>query len=160
MTTTHEFREVQYAGRNSYGLSRRLVMALFLLIAHYYSGSDENLEGALLLLGGFLLLFSIVLLFVPSYTILLQHRTLVLKPAFGKEIHLSVETIAEASIAPYSRFHFNNIVFNVFDAGEHKFYAEGSKALLVNLKEAAVYRIGCKNAETLLQQITAIHPLS
>lgn len=160
MTTTHEFREVQYTGRNSYGFSRRLVMALFLFIAHYYSGSEENLEGTLLLLGGFLLLFSLLLLFIPSYTILLQHATLVLKPAFGKAIQLPVETIAEASIVTYSRFHFNNIVFNVLDGDEHKFYAEGSKALLVNLKDGAVYRIGCKNAETLLQQITAIQQSS
>ncbi len=156
MLPTIQFKEVQYAGRNTYGLSRRLVMAIFLLIAHFYSPLDENLGGALLYLGLFLLLFCIILLFIPSYTILLESNTLILKPSSGKEIRLPVTYIEQAAVVPYSRYHFNNIVFNVLSENEYRFYAEGSKALLLNLKAGNIFRIGCKGADELLLKIDEV----
>lgn len=154
------FKEIQYTGRNMYGLSRRLVMATFLLIAHFYSTDNENLEGALLILGVLLLAFSVILWFIPNYQILLNHQRLILRPTSGKEISLPLEYIEKGEVVRYSRYHFNNIVFNVQDNGEYKFYAEGSKALLVNLKAGNVFRIGCKNADELLLKIEEIKKAS
>lgn len=147
------FKQVHFVGRNTYGISRRLVMAAFLFIAHYYSPQFENLEGALLILGLIILVSSIILFFVPSYTVMLEEKTLVLKPGFGKEIRLPLEYIVHAEVVPYSKYHFNNIVFNVLSNDEYKFYAEGSKALLLNLKAGNTFRIGCKKADELLLKI-------
>lgn len=160
MPNSPHFKEIQYAGRNTYGLSRRLVMATFLLIAHYYSGSHENLEGALLILGMLLLAASAALWFIPKYQILLTDQSLILKPNTGKEIRLPLDYIEKAEKVKYSNYHFNNIVFNVLDNGEYKFYAEGSKALLLNLKAGNVFRIGCKNADELLLKIEEIKKAS
>lgn len=153
MQVADQFKEVQYVGRNTYGLSRRLVMAAFLLIAHFYSPLDENLNGALLYLGLILIISCIVLLFVPSYTITLTDKILVIKPTYGKEIRLPLDYIEKAEVVRYSRYHFNNVVFNVLDKDEYKFYAEGSKALLLNLKAGNIFRIGCKKADELLLKI-------
>ncbi len=153
MTTTPDFKETQYAGRNVYGLSRRLVMAAFLFLAHYYSSVDENLGGGLLYPGVILIVLSIVLLFVPGYTIRLENEVLILKRTLGKEIRLPLEYIVQAEVVEYSKYHFNNIVFNVLAHNEYKFYTEGTKALLLNLKAGNTFRIGCKKADELLLKI-------
>ena len=154
------FKEIQYTGRNIYGLSRRLVMAIFLIVAHFYSTADENLEGALLILGLLLILGSVILWFIPNYHILLTNQVLVLKPSYGKEIRLPLEYIEKATVVRYSKYHFNNIVFNVLDEDEYKYYAEGSKALLLNLKAGNTFRIGCKRADELQLKIEEIKKLS
>ena len=72
------FRERQYIGRNSYGLARRLVMAIFALVAHFYSYDPMDFENGFFLFGVILIIISIVLLFVLYYTIQLKPDVLIL----------------------------------------------------------------------------------
>ncbi len=147
------FREKQYLGRNTYGLSRRLVILVFCIIAHFYSEEKSDTTGLFLLVGLFTVLLSLILLFVPLYTIQLDQRQLVLKSLLRRSVSIPLSDILHAGVVKYSRYHFNNPVFHVFAEGEYKFYAEGSGAILLDLKGGKIYRIGTKQANELQIQI-------
>lgn len=154
MSTEPVFFEKQYLGRNTYGLSRRIVMMLFCFAAHYYGEELYNPTGLFLLVGFIILAASLLLLFVPLYTIRLQKDELQLKSLRKKVIHLPLHSIQSTEVADYSKYHFNNPVFNVLEGGEYKFYSEGKGALLLQLEGGPAFRIGCKQAERLAAEIT------
>jgi len=150
------FRERQYIGRNSYGLARRLVMAIFALVAHFYSYDPMDFENGFFLIGVILIITSIVLLFVPYYTIQLKPDVLILHSRKEKEIRLPLIYIEKTDSVKYSKYHFNNAKFNVQDKGEHHFYAEGPNALLLNLQGGHIFRIGCRQSEELNRKIAEL----
>lgn len=152
---SHEiiFKEVHYLGRNRYGLSRRLVMMVFCFIAHYYSEEKGNIEGVFFIVGLVILLLSVVLWFVPYYTIELKNNLLTIISSRKKEVTLPLNVITHAETGIYNRFHLNNPVFNVFNDGEYKFYAEGRKALLLNLEGGNKFKIGMKRPDILFTEI-------
>lgn len=153
MSNKIKFMEKQYLGRNSYGLSRRVVMIIFCFIAHFYSEEHNSSTGLFLLVGVFTLTLSVLLVFIPLYTVSLSEGNLHLISLRKKVVNIPVRLIKRAEVLPYSPYHLNNPVFNVKDKEEYKFYAEGSKALLLNLEGGNVLRIGVRNAELLLSEI-------
>jgi len=153
MTSNIKFREVQYLGRNMYGLSRRLIMAIFCYIAHFYSEEKGNIEGIFFLVGSIITLVSFVLLFIPYYTIELKEDVLLLKSLQKKEVSIPLNVIRKADVCVYNRYHLNNPVFNVFNEKEFRFYAEGRKALLLNLEGGNILKIGVKKADLLYSEI-------
>ncbi|MBK7886234.1 MAG: hypothetical protein IPJ86_02695 [Bacteroidetes bacterium] len=153
MNTNLPFTEKHYLGRNSYGLSRRLVMILFCFIAHFYSEENHQSTGLFLLVGWVTIAISVVLLFIPLYTITLEKGEIQLKTMRNKMVRIPLTMIRQMESIKYSRYHFNNPVFNVRDNGELKFYAEGSTALLLQLEGGNTYRIGVKDPERLLGAI-------
>ncbi len=155
-TTEPLFRERQYIGRNFYGLLRRLVLAAFLLTAHFYSYDPMDFENGFFLIGALLILISIVLLFIPYYTIELKADMLLLHSRKEKEIRLPLSYIESSTAVKYSTYHFNNARFNVLDEQEHHFYAEGPNALLLNLQGGHVFRIGCRQSEELNRKIAEL----
>jgi hypothetical protein len=152
---SHEikFKEVHYLGRNSYGLSRRLVMMVFCFIAHFYSEEKGNIDGVFIIVGLVILLLSIVLWYVPYYTIELQNNSLSIISSRKKVVTLPLKVITHVETGIYNRFHLNNPVFNVLNNGEYKFYAEGRKALLLNLEGGNRFKIGMKRPEILYTEI-------
>lgn len=152
---SHEilFKEVHYLGRNRYGLSRRLVMIVFCFIAHYYSGEKGNIEGVFFIVGLAIFLISLVLWFVPYYTIELKNNVIKIVSIRKKEVTLPLNFITEATTGIYNRFHLNNPVFNVFNDGEYQFYAEGRKALLLNLEGGNKFKIGMKRPDLIYTEI-------
>ncbi len=153
MNTNLPFTEKHYLGRNSYGLSRRLVMIIFCFIAHFYSEENHQSTGLFLLVGWVTIAISVVLLFIPLYTITLEKGEIQLKTMRNKMVRIPLTMIRQMESVKYSRYHLNNPVFNVLDNGEHKFYAEGSTALLLQLEGGNTYRIGVKDPERLLREI-------
>lgn len=152
------FKEVHYLGRNSYGLSRILIMMIFCFIAHYYSEEKGNIEGIFFIVGNIILLLSIVLWFVPYYTIALKKDTLLLISSRKKEVQLPISAMTKIELGVYNKYHLNNPVFNVLNDEEYCFYAEGRKALLLNLEGGNRFKIGMKypeNLYTTLKKYTA-----
>ncbi|MBL7923028.1 MAG: hypothetical protein JNL88_02410 [Bacteroidia bacterium] len=147
------FTETQYLGRNSYGLARRLLMVTFCFIAHFSTDEREQSGGLFLLVGSAILLLSLVLVFVPCYTITLKGNELQLKPLRKKEIILPLQVIRKAEVLDFNRYHFNNPVFNVFTENEYRFYAEGRSAILLHLEAGHVFRIGARKAALLLEEL-------
>jgi len=155
MNTALLFNETQYLGRNMYGLARRMVIALFCLIAHFITDERDDTAGLFFIVGSATLLLSLILLFVPYYTIKLDQEYLTLKSTGRKEVKIPLRVITNMEITSYNRYHLNNPVFNVLDIAEYKFYAEGRKALVVNLEGGNVFRIGCRDAALLKEKIEA-----
>jgi hypothetical protein len=155
-TTEPIFTERQYIGRNSYGLARRMVMAIFALIAHFYSYDPMDFENGFFLIGALLIILSIVLFFVPYYTLQLQADVLIIHSRKEKEVRLPLMYIEKSEAVKYSKYHFNNARFNVQDKDEHHFYAEGPNALLLNLQGGHKFRIGCRRAEELNRKIVEL----
>jgi len=153
MNAKPTFTEKQFLGRNTYGLSRRLVMIVFCFIAHYYSEEKPEPTGLFFLVGCVTIVISLVLLFIPLYTITLENGVLQLKTMRNKVIQIPLPQILEVEAVKYSRYHFNNPVFNVLDHTEYKCYAEGAKAHLIKLESGKVYRIGVKDADRLFSEI-------
>ncbi len=147
------FKEVHYLGRNRYGLSRRMVMMVFCFIAHFYSEEKGNIDGVFFLVGLVILLLSIVLWFVPYYTIELKNNILTIISSRKKEVILPLNVIMQAELGIYNRFHLNNPVFNVLNDDEYRFYAEGRKALLLNLEGGNKFKIGMKRPDILYTEI-------
>ncbi len=153
MNNEIKFKEVHYLGRNYYGLSRRLVMMIFCFIAHFYSEEKGNIEGVFFIVGNVILLLSVVLWFIPYYTIELKNNILHLISSRKKEVNLPLNAIMNVEIGIYNRYHLNNPVFNVLNKDEYRFYSEGRKALLLKLEGGNKFRIGMKSPEILFTEI-------
>jgi hypothetical protein len=148
------FEEKQYLGFNTYSISRRMVLAIFCFVAYYYTEDRERNADLLFLVGIFILIVSVILLFVKYLHIKVTEGSVILKGMWSTRlVKIDLSAIATAEKGIYSKYHLNNPAFNVHVSNTIKFYAGGSDALKLTDKEGLVYLIGTHKADEFLRAV-------
>ncbi len=142
------FEEKQYLGFNTYSISRRVVLAIFCFVAYYYTENREQNGDLLFLVGIFILVISVVLLFVKHLHITVTENSIVLKGMWRTRL-VKIDRISIVNVEKtvYSNYHLNNPAFNVHSNNTIKFYSGGSDAIKITDREGLSYLIGTYRRE-------------
>ena len=151
------FEEKQYLGFNAYSISRRLVLAIFCFVAYYYTENREENADLLFLLGIFILVISVLLLFVKYLHTTVTSNAVILTGMQKKRlVKIDLLGITKVEKTFYSTYHLNNPAFNVHTQNTIKFYAGGKDALRITDRDGLVYLIGTSKSDELLRIISEL----
>lgn len=151
------FEEKQYLGFNAYSISRRVVLSIFCFVAYYYTEDREQNGDLLFLLGIFILVVSVVLLFVKHLHITVTENSIILKGMWKTRlVKIDRSSIANIEKTVYSSYHLNNPAFNVHSRNTIKFYSGGSDAIKLTDREGMNYLIGTYKVEEFYRALTKL----
>ena len=149
------FEEKQYLGFNAYSISRRMVLAIFCFVAYYYTENREQNADLLYVLGLFILVVSVALLFVKQLHILVTENSIVLKGMWKTRlVKIDRSSIVSVGKTAYSNYHLNNPAFNVHSRNTIKFYSGGKDAVKLTDREGMNYLIGTYKPEEFYRALT------
>lgn len=153
MEETVLFREKQYLGRNSYWISRRLVLAAFCFLVYFLEKEGRNAE-LLLIVGLSISVISVLLLFIIHFKTSVYPDSIELDGLWSaRKVKISLDSIMSAEKIPYSGFLLNNPVYNLHKKGTIRFYTRGKEAVKLTDKDGLEYIIGSQLADDLLRAI-------
>ena len=137
------YTENQYLGRDRGWVSVRLVLALFCFAAYYINIERENESQLFLLVGGAVLIVSIVMMYMLHYRITVVKGSIRLSGLWTTRlVKIDLNSIVKVESRPYSKFFINNSVYNLHQKGQIKFYAGGKDAVWLTDRDGLVYIIG------------------
>lgn len=150
------FEEKQYLGFNPYSISRRMVLAIFCFVAYYYTENREENADLLFVLGIFILIVSVVLLFVKHLHIIITENSIILKGMRKTRlVKIDRSSIVNVEKTIYSNYHLNNPAFNVHSKNTIKFYSGGKDAIRLTDREGMNYLIGTYKPEEFYRALNA-----
>jgi len=130
MSDKPAFIEKQYLGREFIPLTIRLVMAVFCFAAYFLTdiGSDSN---ELLAIVGFaIIIISIIMGFLLHFRTRVLNKSILLDGLWTTRlVKIDLNSIIRVEKGPYSRYLFNNPVYNLHSKGTIRFYAGGKDAI-------------------------------
>jgi len=152
MEQTTRFKENQFLGFNSYSLAFRLLLAMFCFVAFFYSEDRMQNADLLFVIGIFILLLSVVLLFVKYLSIIVDNETLTLKGMWKyQRVEIPLKDIRSVEKTIYNRYHLNYPAFKVNDSKRVKFYTNGRDAVKILLQNGNEMLIGTGRADELFR---------
>jgi hypothetical protein len=148
------FTEKQYLGREFIPLTIRLVLALFCFAAYFFTDERER-NGDLLVVVGFgIIIISIILGFLLHFRTEVQNKSVLLDGLWTTRlVKIDLNSIVKVEMGKYSRYMFNNPVYNLHTKGAIRFFTAGNDAIFLTDRDGLVYIIGSKQANELLRAI-------
>ena len=151
------FEEKQYLGFNAYSISRRLVLSIFCFVAYYYTENREENADLLFLVGIFILVISVILLFVKYiHTKISENAVIITGMQKKRLVKIDLVGIVKAEKTEYSKFHLNNPAFNVHTRNTIKFYAGGREAIRLTDRDGLLYLIGTGKPDEFYRVVSEI----
>jgi hypothetical protein len=167
-----EFEEKQYLGNNKLGLVIRLLLALFCFIGYYWSENPkpvsigviqigsypvENLPDSGLvffLLGAFLLLLSVVLLYILHIHLRVYEDYLLIDGFFNsRRVKIEMKAIRSLRKIRLKNTLLNSPSYNLHRRGVIRFFSSGNELIELIDKDGLIYRIGTRNSRELARII-------
>lgn len=150
------FEERQFMGTNRSTLSLRIFLAIFCFVAYHYTDVPELNGDLLFFLGVFILVVSVLLMFVTHIHTKVYSNYILLDGTFGKrKVKIPINNIVTAEKTKYSMYIINNPVYNLHRDGVIKFYSGGKDAVKVTDRDGLIYLIGSHKPEEFLRVILA-----
>jgi len=150
------FTEKQYLGREFIAISIRLVMAMFCFAAYFFTDAQEKNNDLLVVVGFAILVISIIMGFLLHFRTRVQNKSVLLDGLWTTRlVKIDLNSIVKAEKGEYSRYLFNNPVYNLHNKGTIRFYTSGKKAVHLTDRDGLVYIIGSQHPNELLRAIEA-----
>ncbi|QQL49095.1 hypothetical protein [Mucilaginibacter ginkgonis] len=146
------FTEKQYLGREWIPVTIRLMLAM-VCFAIYFFTDDRERNGDLLVVVGFaIVIISMVLGFVLHFRTRVLNKSILLDGLWTtKLVKIDLNSIVKAEKGDYSRYLFNNPVYNLHKRGTIRFYTAGKDAVILTDRDGLVYIIGSQHAGEFLR---------
>ncbi|MBE9585595.1 hypothetical protein IM792_14155 [Mucilaginibacter sp. JRF] len=146
--------EKQYLGREFIPLTIRLVLAMSCFAAYFFT-EGNNSNGDLLIVVGFaIIIISIIMGFLLHFRTRVQNKSIMLDGLWTTRlVKIDLNSIVKAEKGTYSRYLFNNPVYNLHTRGTIRFYAGGREAIHLTDRDGLLYIIGSQHANELLRAI-------
>lgn len=154
MTDNNVFTEKQYLGREWIPITIRLVLAMFCFAAYFFTDERER-NGDLLLVVGFgIIIISIVLGFMLHFRTRVSNKSIFVDGLWSsKLVKIDLNSIVKVEKGNYSRYLFNNPVYNLHKSGTIRFYTAGNDAIHLTDRDGLLYIIGSQHANEFLRAI-------
>src|ERR1700744_5217317 len=150
------FIEKQYLGREWIPITIRLVLAIFCFAIYFFTGERESNNDVLLVVGFGILIISVILGFLLHFRTRVQNQSVMLDGLWTTRlVKIDLNSIVKAEKASYSRYLFNNPVYNLHSKGTIRFYAGGKEAVHLTDRDGLLYIIGSQQANEFLRAIQA-----
>jgi len=147
----YAYIEKQYIGRDYLRICIRLIMAAFCFAAYVYERDRDNTQDLFIVVGFGIIGVSILLLFLIQYKTIVDNKSLILDGLWtAKRVKIDLNSIVEVRKTSYSRFFFNNPVYNLHTKGTIRFYSSGKDAVVLTDRDGLEYYIGTQRPNELL----------
>ncbi|GGH17098.1 hypothetical protein [Mucilaginibacter phyllosphaerae] len=148
------FIEKQYLGREWIPITIRLVLALFCFAAYFFTDERERNGDLLAIVGFVIIIISIIMGFLLHFSTTVINKSILLDGLWStRRVKIDLNSIVKVEKGTYSRYLFNNPVYNLHTKGTIRFYAAGNDAIHLTDRDGLVYIIGSQHANELLRAI-------
>lgn len=146
--------EKQYLGREWIPVTIRLMLAMICFAVYFFTDERER-NGDLLLVVGFgIVIISIIIGFMLHFRTRVINRSVLIDGLWSsKLVKIDLNGIVKAERGSYSRYLFNNPVYNLHKKGTIRFYTAGNDAVHLTDRDGLVYIIGSQHVNELLRAI-------
>ncbi|QXV66639.1 hypothetical protein INP83_06035 [Mucilaginibacter sp. 21P] len=150
------FVEKQYLGREWIPITIRLVLALFCFAAYFFTDERERNGDLLAIVGFVIIIISIIMGFLLHFSTTVKNKSVLLDGLWStRRVKIDLNSIIKVEKGTYSRYLFNNPVYNLHTKGTIRFYAAGNDALHLTDRDGLIYIIGSQHANEFLRAIKA-----
>ncbi|AMR30471.1 hypothetical protein A0256_03065 [Mucilaginibacter sp. PAMC 26640] len=148
------FTEKQYLGREWIPITIRLMLAMFCFAAYFFTDERER-NGELLAVVGFAIItISIILGFLLHFRTTVANKSILLNGLWTTRlVKIDLNSIVKAEKGTYSRYLFNNPVYNLHTKGTIRFFTAGNDAIHLTDRDGLLYIIGSQHANEFLRAI-------
>ena len=154
MSDKPDFIEKQYLGREFIPITIRLVMSMFCFAAYFFT--DERSNGLLVVVGFAILVISIIMGFLLHFRTRVINKSILLDGLWTTRlVKIDLNGIVKAEKGEYSRYLFNNPVYNLHTKGTIRFYTGGKEAIHLTDRDGLLYIIGSQHTNEFLRAIQA-----
>jgi hypothetical protein len=148
------FTEKQYLGREFIPTTIRIVLAAFFFAIYFFTDERESSGNLLLVVGIAIIVISIILRFMLHFSTRVINKSILLDGLWTTRlVKIDINSIVKAEKGLYSRYLFNNPVYNLHSRGTIRFYAAGKDAIHLTDRDGLVYIIGSCHPDEFLQAI-------
>ncbi|WP_461448834.1 hypothetical protein [Mucilaginibacter sp.] len=148
------FIEKQYLGREFIPITIRLVMAMFCFAAYFFT--DQRSNDLLVVVGFAILVISIIMGFLLHFRTRVINKSILLDGLWTTRlVKIDLNSIVKAEKGEYSRYLFNNPVYNLHTKGTIRFYTGGKEAVHLTDRDGLLYIIGSQHTNEFLRAIQA-----
>jgi hypothetical protein len=156
MSDKSAFTEKQYLGREFIPTTIRVVLAMFCFAIYFFTDERETSGNLLLVVGIAIIVISIILRFMLHFSTRVKNKSIFLDGLWtARLVKIDINSIVKAEKGQYSRYLFNNPVYNLHSRGTIRFYAAGNDAVHLTDRDGLVYIIGSRHPDELLKAIQA-----
>jgi hypothetical protein len=150
------FLEKQYLGREWIPISIRLVLAIFCFVIYFFTGDRERNSDLLLVVGFGILIISIIMGFLLHFRTSVQNKSIILDGLWTTRlVKIDLNSIVKVEKGKYSKYMFNNPVYNLHKRGTIRFFTSGNDAIHLTDRDGLVYIIGSQQVNDLERAIKA-----
>ncbi|MDB5117078.1 MAG: hypothetical protein JWQ79_2570 [Mucilaginibacter sp.] len=148
------FTENQYLGREFIPITIRLVLAMFCFAAYALTDVGDKNGDLLAVVGFAILIISIIMGFLLHFRTRVENKSILLNGLWTTRlVKIDLNSIVKAEKAPYSRYLFNNPVYNLHTKGTIRFFTAGKEAIHLTDRDGLVYTIGSQHPNEFLRAI-------
>ncbi|WP_295650738.1 hypothetical protein [uncultured Mucilaginibacter sp.] len=154
MSENQPFLEKQYLGREWIPITIRLMLAIFCFAIYFFTDERERNSDLLLVVGFGILIISAILGFMLHFRTQVVNKSILLDGLWTTRlVKIDLNGIVKVEKGRYSRYFFNNPVYNLHKRGTIRFFTSGNDAIHLTDRDGLVYIIGSQRANELLQAI-------
>jgi len=154
MTDKPVFIEKQYLGREFIPLTIRLVLAMFCFAAYFFTDERERNGDLLVVVGFAIIIISTIMGFLLHFRIRVQNKSVLIDGLWTTRlVKIDLNSIVKVEKNAYSKYLFNNPVYNLHSKGTIRFFTAGNDAIYLTDRDDLVYIIGSKQANEFLRAI-------
>lgn len=144
------YLERQYLGRNIYSFIRRLIIALFCIVAGFWiEDQNGNRMGlSFCVIGGIIFIWSIVLFKILHIQTQLDNDFLILEGHWTtRKVKIDLRSIESVTGGQYNPIFLKNPVYNLHRKNKVHFYTHGQDVLVLKDRTGTEYLIGTQRLE-------------
>jgi len=154
MSDKPAFLEKQYLGREWVPITIRLVLAMFCFAAYFFTDERERNGDLLAVVGFSIITISIIMGFLLHFRTRVQNKSIYLDDLWTTRlVKIDLNSIVKAEKGSYSRYLFNNPVYNLHKQGTIRFFTGGNDAIHLTDRDGLLYIIGSQHANEFLRAI-------
>lgn len=154
MSDKSVFTEKQYLGREFIPLTIRLVLAMFCFAAYFFTDERERNGDLLVVVGFAIIIISIILGFLLHFRTRVENKSVMLDGLWTtKLVKIDLNSIVKVEKGTYSRYLFNNPVYNLHTKGTIRFFTSGNEAIHLTDRDGLLYIIGSKHPNEFLRAV-------
>ena len=143
MESKYAYIEKQYIGRDYVRIFIRLIMAAFCFAVYVYERDRDNTVDLFLVVGFGIIGVSIILLFMVQYKTVIESKKVIIDGLWStKKVVIDLNNITDIRKETYSRYFFNNPVYNLHKNGTVRFFSSGRDAVVLTDRDGLKYYIG------------------
>jgi hypothetical protein len=148
------FTEKQYLGREWIPVTIRLMLALICFAVYFFTDERER-NGDLLVVVGFgIVIISIIMGFMLHFRTRVINKSVLLDGLWtSRLVKIDLNSIVKVETGTYSRYLFNNPVYNLHKKGTIRFFTAGNDAIHLTDRDGLLYIIGSQHCNEFLRAI-------